>query len=134
MWTDPELFKQWYGPKNFSTPVAEMDVRVGGRHLFCMEGETPRGPMKMCSTGEYTEVVPKTRLAYTDSHCDADGNVISPAAMGMPNMPETTLVTVELEDLGDRTKMVLTHEGVPPGAGGGWEQAFEKMAALASEG
>jgi hypothetical protein len=41
-----------------------------------------------------------------------------------------TEVTVSLEDLGGRTKMVMTHAGVPAdsGAGGGWTQAFDKLA------
>ena len=44
--------------------------------------------------------------------------------------PATTEVTVLLEDLGGRTKMVMTHAGIPADSGGagGWEQAFVKMA------
>jgi hypothetical protein len=41
--------------------------------------------------------------------------------------PATTEVTVLLEDLGGRTKMVMTHAGVPAGAKAGWEPAFAKM-------
>ncbi len=127
MWTQPEHFKKWYGPKGFTVPAAEMDVRVGGKHLFCME--SPDGSMKMWSTGEYTEVVPNERLVYTDSPADENGNVVSPSDMGMPDgYPATTEVTILLEDLGGRTKMVMTHAGVPAGAGDGWEQAFAKMA------
>ena len=128
MWTQPEHFKKWYGPQGFKVPVAEMDVRVGGKHLFGME--SPDGSMKMFSTGEYTEVSPHERLVYTDSPADEHGNVMSPAAMGMPEgYPATTEVVVVLEDLGDgRTKMVLTHTGVPAGAADGWTQAFDKMA------
>ena len=29
-WTEPELLKQWFAPKPFTTPVAELDVRPGG--------------------------------------------------------------------------------------------------------
>ncbi len=127
MWTRPEHFKKWYGPTGFTVPVAEMDVRVGGRHLFCMA--SPDGGMKMWSTGEYTEVVPKERLVYTDSPADENGNVLSPSAVGMPEgYPATTEVTVLLEDLGGRTKMVMRHAGVPAGADDGWRQAFAKMA------
>jgi uncharacterized protein YndB with AHSA1/START domain len=127
MWTQPEHFKKWYGPQGFTVPVAKMDVRVGGKHLFCME--SPDGSMRMWSTGEYMEVVPNERLVFTDSPADEDGNVVSPSSMGMPDgYPTTTEVTVILEDLGGRTKMVMTHAGVPAGAGGGWEQAFAKMA------
>jgi hypothetical protein len=38
---------------------------------------------------------------------------------------------VLLEDLGGRTKMLMTHAGVPAneeGASAGWEQAFDKLA------
>lgn len=127
MWTEPEHFKNWYGPKGFTVPVAEMDVRVGGKHLFCME--SPDGSMKMWSTGEYTEVVLNVRLVYTDSMADEHGHVVSPSTVGMPDgYPATTEVTVLLEELGGRTKMVLTHAGVPAGAAGGWGQAFDKMA------
>ena len=128
MWTQPEHFKSWYGPKGFTVPVADMDVRVGGKRLICMA--SPDGSMKMWFTGEYREVVPNARLVYTDSMADEHGNVIAPSAMGMPDLPETTEVTVLLEGLGDRTKMVMTHAGVAadsPGAGG-WAQAFDKMA------
>ena len=129
MWTQPEHFKRWYGPQGFTVPVAEMDVRVGGKRLICMA--SPDGSMKMWTTGEYTEIVPNERLVYTDSPADEHGNVVSPSAMGMPDgYPETTEVIVLLEDLGGRTKMVMTHAGVPAdsGAGGGWEQAFDKLA------
>jgi uncharacterized protein YndB with AHSA1/START domain len=130
LWTVPEHFKKWYGPKGATIPVAEMDVRVGGRRLLCMEMQTPSGGMKMWNAGEYIEVVPNERLVYTDSMADENGNVVSPSAMGMPDgHPETTQVTIQLEDFDGRTKMVMTHAGVAadsPGAGG-WEQAFTKM-------
>ena len=129
MWTDPEHFKMWYGPKGFTVPEADMDMRVGGKRLICMA--SPDGSMKMWTTGEYTEVVPNERLVYTESPADENGNVVSPSAMGMPDgYPATTEVTVLLVDLGGRTKMVMTHSGVPAdsGAGGGWEQAFDKLA------
>jgi uncharacterized protein YndB with AHSA1/START domain len=129
MWTDPELFKQWYGPQGFTVPVADMDLRVGGKRLICMA--SPDGSMKMWTTGEFTEIVSSERLVYTESPADENGNVVSPSAMGMPDgYPATTEVTVLLEDLGGRTKMVMTHAGVPAssGAGGGWEQAFDKLA------
>jgi hypothetical protein len=63
---------------------------------------------------------------------DENGNVLSPADMGMPaGHPATTEVRVELEDVGGHTKMVMTHVGIPadsPGAAG-WAMAFDKLAA-----
>jgi uncharacterized protein YndB with AHSA1/START domain len=130
MWTDPEHFKAWYGPDGAAIPVAKMDVGVGGRRLVCMEMQTPNGPMQMWFTGEYREVVENQRLVYTDSMSDENGNVSSPADMGMPEgHPTTTEVSVELTDIGGRTKMVLTHTGIPadsPGAAG-WVMALDKL-------
>jgi uncharacterized protein YndB with AHSA1/START domain len=130
LWTDAEHFQQWYGPQGFTVPVAEMDLTVGGRRLICMA--SPDGSMKMWTVGEYVAIAPPQRLVYTESPADEEGNVVSPAAMGMPDdYPATTEVTVLLEDLGGRTKMVLTHAGVPAesGAGSGWQQAFDKLEA-----
>ena len=47
MWTDPALFKQWYGPMGMTVPVAEMDVVVGGTRKVCMEMKTPDRSMSM---------------------------------------------------------------------------------------
>jgi hypothetical protein len=58
--------------------------------------------------------------------------VSSPSDMGMAEgHPMTTEVRVELEDVGGRTKMVMTHAGVPgdsPGAAG-WAMALDKLTA-----
>lgn len=130
MWTEPQHFQSWYGPKGFTIPVANMDVQVGGKRLICMS--SPDGNMKMWFTGEFTEVSPTTRLVYTDAMSDEDGNVMSPASMGMPEgTPETTEVIVELANLGNgQTKMTMTHVGVPAGSPGegGWNMAFDKLA------
>jgi len=132
MWTDPEHFKAWYGPTGATIPVANMDVRVGGTRLVCMEMQTPNGPMKMWFTGEYREVVESKRLVYTESMCDENGNVMSSSDMGMPDgHPTTTEVFVELEDVDGQTRMVMTHAGVPgdsPGATG-WNMALDKLVA-----
>jgi uncharacterized protein YndB with AHSA1/START domain len=135
LWTDPEHFKNWYGPTGASIPVAKMEVRVGGSRLVCMEMQTPNGPMQMWFTGEYLEVVENHRLVFTESMADEHGKIVSPASMGMPAAhPVTTEVRVELESLGNQTRMVLTHVGIPsdsPGAAG-WVMAFDKLAAYAN--
>jgi uncharacterized protein YndB with AHSA1/START domain len=132
MWTVPEHFRAWYGPDGASIPVAKMDVRVGGTRLVCIEMQSPDGPRQMWFTGEYREVVENERLAYTESMSDEHGHVLSPSDVGMPEgHPTTTEVRVELEDVGGRTKMVMTHAGLPsdsPGAAG-WAAALNKLAA-----
>ncbi len=129
LWTQPEHFQNWYGPQGFTVPVAQMDLRVGGKRLVCMA--SPDGSRKMWSTGQYTEIVPNERLVYTDSIADENGNIVLPSAYGMgDDYPTTTEVTVIFEDLNGRTKMVMTHAGLPAndqGASGGWAQSFAKL-------
>src|SRR3972149_8286363 len=91
-WTEPEYFVKWYGPKGFTAPTCEIDLREGGRHLWSMLSPDGR---QMYYTGRYKEVVPMERLVYTDSFSDAEGNVLSPAKMGMgEGMPDEMDVVV----------------------------------------
>lgn len=63
-WTDPELLKQWFAPKPWTTPVVELDVRPGGAGLFVMR--SPEG-QDMPNHGTYLDVVPNERLVSTDA-------------------------------------------------------------------
>ena len=130
-WTEAELFMQWYGPMGMSVPEATMDARVGGTRRVTMKMDAPDRSMTMYFTGTYTEVTPPTRLIYTEAMCDADGNVLSPADMGMPEgTPAMTEVHVELTEDAGGTRMIMRHIGVPAGSPGegGWMQAFDKLA------
>ncbi len=130
-WTEPEDFKKWWGPKNFTAPVAKIDLRVGGKYLGCMRG--PDGK-DYWSTGVYREIVPKERLVCTDSFADEKGNVVPASNYGMAgDWPLELLVTVMFEEIGGRTKMTLRHEGIPAGmmrelTETGWSESFDKLA------
>ena len=131
MWTDPERFRAWYGPQGATIPVAEFDLRVGGRRFVGMEMTTPNGPMQMWFTGEHLVVTEPKHLDYTESMSDESGNVQSPSSMGMPDShPTTTEVRVELAETSDGAHMVLTHAGIPAGSPGamGWNMAIDKLA------
>ncbi len=133
MWTDPDHFAGWYGPVGATIEVAKMDLTIGGSRLVSMTMNTPGGSRQMWFTGEHREIMENKRLVYTESMSDEHGNVVAPEDMGMPaGHPVTTEVHVELEDLGGRTKMVMTLVGVPshsPGADG-WNMAFDKLVAV----
>jgi uncharacterized protein YndB with AHSA1/START domain len=132
LWTDPDHFKAWYGPTGATIPVAKMDVRVGGTRLVCMEMQTPNGPMSMWFTGTYLVVEQNERLVYTESMSDENGNVSDPSEVGMTEgHPTTTEVHVELTEIDGRTRMTMTHVGIPDDSPGqaGWIMAFDKLAA-----
>ena len=130
-WTDPEMFTKWWGPKGFTTPHCEIDLRVGGRLLNCMR--SPEG-QDYWSTGVYREIVPLERIVCTDSFADEKGNVVPATHYGMTaDVPLEMLVTVTFEDLDGKTRMTLRHEGLPAGemregAGTGWSESFDKLA------
>ena len=67
-WTEPELMKQWFAPKPWTTPVAEVDVRTGGSSLVVMR--SPEGQDMPCP-GVYLEVVPNERIVATDAYAKA---------------------------------------------------------------
>lgn len=131
-WTDPEHFRRWWGPKQYTCPAAHTDFRVGGRYLWCMR--SPEGK-DFWSTGVFREIVPMERIVYTDSFADEKGNVVAASYYGLPGHGWSMefLVTVTLEDLGRTTKMTLTHAGFPDGevevmASAGWNESFDKLA------
>ncbi|MGZ5927880.1 MAG: SRPBCC family protein [Rhizomicrobium sp.] len=64
-WTDPNLLKRWFAPKPYTTPVAEMDLRVGGATNMVMKG--PDG-QEMPNPGTILDVVPGRKLVFTDAY------------------------------------------------------------------
>ncbi len=64
-WTDPESLKQWFVPRPYSVPVAEIDLRPGGG--FRTVKHDPDGNEIADSTGCLLEVVPDERLVWTSA-------------------------------------------------------------------
>lgn len=136
-WTDPEMVKQWWGPKTFTAPTIEIDLREGGLFRGCMRGAMAPGmpEQDFWSGGVYQEIVPLQKIVSTDYFADADGNKIDPKEVGMPGeWPEEMRVTVTFEDLGDKTKLTLVHEGHPAemaeNAEAGWNESLDKFASV----
>jgi len=121
-WTDPNMMKRWFGPRGFTNPVCELDVRVGGSLRIVMRG--PDGndyPMK----GVFREVVPNERLVFTNIAVDAMGN---------HQLEGETIVTFA-ENAGKTTLTVQSRAvGLVPvapqmlaGMEAGWTQSLEKL-------
>ena len=136
-WTTPEKIKHWWGPNDFTCPVAKVDLKVGGTYLFCMrsKGTIPQFPegTDFWSTGTYTEIVPSEKIVASDHFADKDGNPISPKEAGMPgDWDEEMLVTTMFEDAGEgMTKISIEHLGHPEemanDASAGWNQQLDKL-------
>ena len=63
-WTDPELMKQWFAPKPYTTPRVENDVRAGGSSLVVMrspEGQEFLAPASISRWCRTSGSLPPTR-------------------------------------------------------------------------
>jgi uncharacterized protein YndB with AHSA1/START domain len=91
VYTDPELIPEWWGPRDTTAVVDQMDVRAGGSWRFVVHsadgGET-------AFRGTYREVTPPERIVQTFEW------------EGMPG--HVSVETAVFEDLGDRTKITTT--------------------------
>lgn len=136
-WTDPEEFKKWWGPKDFTAPVANIDFRVGGKYHAAMHG--PAGTefdKDMWSTGTYREIIPMEKIIVSDSFADEAGNIVSASYYGMPDtFPMEALVEITFEDQDGKTKMTLRYPSTEGIEGKtledmtqGWNQSFDKLA------
>src|SRR5467141_1222982 len=122
-WTDPKQVAQWWGPKGFTNPVCDLDVRPGGAIRIHMRG--PDGTVYPM-TGVYNEVVEPERLVFTSAALDADGNPMF-----------EVLTTVTFAEQSGKTKQILrarviksTAEAAPyiKGMEAGWTQSLERLA------
>ena len=90
-WTRPEHLVHWYGPRGYTLPVCEIDLRPGGAWRYVLRG--PDGE-EMGMKGVYREIVPPERLVSTESY----------DIPGMGWTPES-LVTMTLEERDGETTM-----------------------------
>jgi uncharacterized protein YndB with AHSA1/START domain len=135
-WTDPELAKRWWGPKDFTAPVIRIDLRVGGKYLYDMR--SPDG-QDFWSTGVYREIIQFKKMVITDNFADEMGTIVPASHYGMTGeWPNELLVTLTFEDQKGKTKFTLLHEGLPPGemansAKDGWNESFDKLEKVLEE-
>jgi uncharacterized protein YndB with AHSA1/START domain len=90
-WTKPELLKRWWVPKSFGLTMisCEADVRVGGTYRMVFRHDA--FPEPMAFFGRYIEVMPYSRLVWTNEEAEGAGQV----------------TTVTFEEKGGRTLLVM---------------------------
>lgn len=95
---EPQAMARWLPPRGFTCEVQQMEARVGGR--FRMSFTNFGNGQSHSFGGEYLELVPATRLRYTDRFDD-------------PNLPGELLVTVDLRPVIGGTELSVTQAGIP---------------------
>jgi uncharacterized protein YndB with AHSA1/START domain len=93
-WIKADLFKRWWVPKSLGMSIAscQMDVRVGGGYRLEFD---LGGGKTMAFFGTYKEVVPNSRLVWTNEES-----------------PDGSVTTVTLEEKDGKTLLVM-HELFP---------------------
>jgi uncharacterized protein YndB with AHSA1/START domain len=119
-WVKPELFKRWWAPTSFQVSIVshEADVRTGGSYRLVMNHPSLEQPMAFF--GRYIEVIPNSRLVWTNDE-GGDGGAVT---------------TVTFEEKGEAT-LVVIHELYPSkealdaamasGSTSGWSAQFEQL-------
>ena len=90
-WIKAELFQRWWVPKSFGLELlsCELDVRVGGAYRLVFRH--PANPEPMAFHGRYLEVIPPSRLTWTNEEVGGTGPV----------------TTVTFEDRAGQTRLVI---------------------------
>ncbi len=128
-WTEPEHLKRWWGPRGFTTPACDVDLRIGGTWRIVMR--FPDGVNEHTMQAVYREIVPPERLSFTNVALDKDGTRLLEG-----------VTSITFEDLGGKTKLTMYTrmtglvsyadrmlDGMEPG----WSQTLERLGEALAE-
>ncbi|MBD8067062.1 SRPBCC family protein [Devosia sp. PTR5] len=124
-WSKPELLMRWWAPKSFGITFlsCEADVRTGGSYRFVFG--TPSSDQPMAFFGRYLEVVPPSRIVWTNEEGE-----------------EGSVTTLTLEEKDGRTFLVLSdlypseaalNEAIASGSTGAYPEQFDALDPLLAE-
>lgn len=96
-WTNPEILMKWWGAgPDYHAGWVEVDLRVGGRYRLTMVHTEKE--VTHAVAGEYQEIDRPHKLVHTWKwETEEEANI-------------ETLVTVEFNEVGEHTEVMLTHE------------------------
>jgi uncharacterized protein YndB with AHSA1/START domain len=121
--TDPQELARWWGPAGFTVPSVSFEARVGERYRI--EMQPPEGdPFSL--TGEFRQVDPPSRLAYTFVWEEPDPDDVE------------TLAELSFRDLGDSTAAHLSQGPFKTEARralhrDGWTDCFDSLERLITQ-
>ena len=111
---------KWLPPYGFTCQVHHMDVKVGGS--FRMSFTNFSSGHSHAFGGEYRELVPHTRIRYSDTFDD-------------PNLPGEMETTVLLKPVSCGTEVEIAQTGIPAQIPTemcylGWQESLAQLACL----
>jgi uncharacterized protein YndB with AHSA1/START domain len=122
-WIQPQHLAQWWGPKGYTNPVVNLDVRPGGSLHIEMTGDDG---IAIPITGTFIEVVEPEHLVFTTTNF--------PDENGVPQFEVHNSVT--FESIGDKTKLTLhavivkslpEFEASIAGMEQGWNESLDRL-------
>ncbi len=115
--TEPSELAKWWGPRGFTTPQIELDLSVGGSYRFTMQ--PPDGDLFHLS-GEFREVHPPSRLAYTfnweEPGPDDRETVV---VLSLHTVGDATQVSLSQGEFATEERLALHRDG--------WSDSFDKL-------
>lgn len=129
-WADPEMLKQWWCPKPWTTEVRAFDLRPGGAFHTVMRG--PDGGISD-NAGSFLEVVPQARIVFTSM-------LTAGWRPATPWLPFTAIIT--MADEADGTRYIATAMHLDPatrdrhaemGFQQGWNICIDQLEAFAQQ-
>lgn len=123
-WTDPKHLATWWGPRGFSVPHVEVDVRPGGVFRVDMMGEAG---VVMPGGGVFEEVAPPERLVIiSEAFKGADGEPmlrVRHAVTFEAQPANKTALTLRITVLKATPEVSESVKWMKVG----WESSFEKL-------
>ena len=117
---EADALAKWLPPYGFTCKVHHLEAKAGG--TFRMSFSNFGNGSGNSFGGEYLELVPNTRLRYTDKFDD-------------PNLPGEMVVTVDLHKVLCGTEVLIVQEGIPEVIPVemcylGWQESLVQLATL----
>ncbi|CAN5716560.1 SRPBCC family protein [soil metagenome] len=118
----PEHMREWWGPRGFTMPVCEIDLRVGGAYRFVQKG--PDGA-EYGFRGEYREIVPTERIGWTFEFEGMPGSISVDTMTLTEEDGKTTITSTSVFDSVEQRDGML-QSGMETGAA----ETYDRLAEL----
>lgn len=126
--TKPELLQRWFGPRGWSLPTCEIDLRVGGGFRFIMQG--PEG-QKMGMRGVYREIKAPERSVHVESFDDYPGESIVTSIFTEQGGKTTLNATVKYPS--KEVRDIVIQSGMEHGAAESYDKLAEALTDTATQ-
>ena len=115
---DVDALAKWLPPNGFTCKVHHLDAKVGGTYKMSFTNFTSSNAHSFA--GEYRELVPSEKIAYTDRFDD-------------PNLAGEMVTTVTFKQVLCGTELNIVQEGIPSAIPTemcylGWQESLEQLA------